>query len=246
MTNEEFEAEWQAASRHVERACRYALSDSDLCGDVVQQVAIRAWRGSATFRGDCPFSMWVERIAKNEISRAIGRLARQRSRDAPLESIDESEPQAMVKPSAGQAVLPDVLLRDALEQAAAAGELTAQECQCVQARLNHPEDSWDRIGALLGITGSHSAVIHCRAIPKLRAWLFVHHRDEIAPPGAIAAAFRSAASDPADPLSAAESEAFRRIVLKAADSSPGRRNLGAFRSACGKIIRRLARQGAAA
>jgi RNA polymerase sigma factor (sigma-70 family) len=243
MTNQEFEGQWQAAARQVERACRYALPNPDLCADVVQQVAIRAWRGSATFRGDCPFALWVQRIAKNEIARAIQRLARERRRDAPLEDLDESKPEAVAKPKPPETVVADHLLRESVEQAAAAGELTAQECQCVRERLNRPEDSWDSIGAVLGINGAHAAVVHCRAIPKLRAWLFVHHRDEIAPPGAIAAAFRDAASDASDPLTEAENQAFRRMVLQPADGAPRRRDLGAFRGACGKIIRHLGRQG---
>jgi hypothetical protein len=223
----------------VERACRYALSDPALSGDVVQQVAIRAWRGSATFRGDCPFSLWVQKIARNEINRAIHRLVRERARDTPLEAVAEGNPGLIAAPVAAEPILSSGFLRSMLSRAAAEGELTGQEAQCVLERLNQPEASWDRIGALLGITGSHCAVVHCRAIPKLRVYMFVNHRDQIATPAAVAEAVKRAASDPAQPLTAAEEEAFRSVVIDACHRQPARRNLSALRTACSKVIRHL-------
>ena len=240
MTREEFEAQWRASSTHVERACRYALSDPGLSDDVVQQVAIRAWRGSTTFRGDCPFSVWVQKIARNEINRAIHRLARQRARDTPLDALAEGNPGLMAAPAAPEPGLSSNFLRRMLSRAAAAGELTGQEPQCILERLNHPEASWDQIGALLGIAGSHCAVLHCRAIPKLRAYMFVNHRDQIATLATIEEAVRSAATDRAQPLTAVEEETFRRVVLNTDNRQPARRNLSALRTACGKVIRRLA------
>jgi RNA polymerase sigma factor (sigma-70 family) len=240
MTPEEFEAQWRAASVHVERACRYALSDPALSADVLQQVAIRAWRGSATFRGDCPFSMWVQKIARNEINRAIHRLVRQRATQTSLEDVAEGSPGLIAAPSAGEPVLPSSFLRSMLSHAAADGELTAQEEKCVLERLNHPEASWEQIGALLGITGSHCAVVHCRAIPKLRAYMFVNHRDQIATPAAVAEAVKRAASDPEQPLTAVEEETFRTVVINAGHRQPAVRKLSVLRAACNKVIRHLA------
>ena len=239
MTHEEFELQWRAASVHVERACRYALSNPALSSDVVQQVAIRAWRGSATFRGDCPFSLWVQKIARNEINRAIHRLVRQRARDTPLDAVAEGNPGLVAAPAPAAPGLSSSFLRSMLLKAAEAGELTSQESQCVRERLNHPEASWDQIGAVLGITGSHCAVVHCRAIPKLRAYLFVNHRDQIATPATIADAVRRAAADPAQPLTPAEEEAFRTVVIDSDYHRPLRRNLSALRTACSKVIRHL-------
>lgn len=239
MTSEEFEVQWRAASPHVERACRYALSDPALAGDVLQQVAIRAWRGSATFRGDCPFSLWVQKIARNEIARAIQRLVRERVRDTPLDAVAEGTPGLVAAPAAPGQGLSSSVLRNVLSQAAAAGELTAQEAHSVLQRLNHPEASWDQIGALLGITGNHCAVLHCRAIPKLRTFMFVNYRDRIATPATIAAAVRAAASDSKQPLTAVEAETFRRFVLDTSNPQLARCNLGALRTACSKVIRHL-------
>jgi RNA polymerase sigma factor (sigma-70 family) len=240
MTSEDFEAQWRSASVHVERACRYALSDPALSADVVQQVAVRAWRGSATFRGDCPFALWVQKIARNEINRAIHRLVRQRARDTPIEAVAEGNPGLIAAPAAAEPVLSSSFLRSMLSRAAAEGELTDQEAKCVLERLNHPEDSWDRIGESLGITGSHCAVVHCRAIPKLRTYLFVNHRDQIATPAAVAEAVKRAASDPAQPLTAAEEEVFRRVVIDTTHRPPAPRNLSVLRTACNKVIRHLA------
>src|SRR5215467_5078942 len=92
MTDQEFADQWRAVVPQVTRACRYAFSDPALSADVAQQVAVRAWRGAQTFRGDCPFNLWVLKIARNEINRAIRRLTRQRVRETPLDSVPEASP----------------------------------------------------------------------------------------------------------------------------------------------------------
>ena len=241
MTPEEFEAQWQSASRQVERACLYALSDPELSADVVQQIAIRAWRGAATFRGDCPFKLWVLKIARNEINRAIQRLARRRFRELPLEALPESSPKLVGAPAAKEEeeVSPGNFMQSLIPHAVESGALSQLESQCVLERLKSSDASWDQIGAALGIAGSHCAVLHCRAIPKLRAYLFVNHRDQIAARSAILDALRNAASDPKQPLTRAEEDVFRRVVLEKSQGPSTERNVTTLRAACGKIIRYL-------
>jgi RNA polymerase sigma factor (sigma-70 family) len=239
MTDEEFAQQWRAVASQVTRTCRYALSDSALCADVAQQVAIRAWRGAATFRGDCPFSLWVLRITRNEINRALRRLARQRLRETPLDSLPEASPQLAATEAPAEPPLTATSFPRLVASAAATGELTAAEARCVLERLERPQASWDEIGALFGITGAHCAVLHCRAIPKLRAYLLMNHRDQIAPGVMIEEAVRRAARDSKQPLTAAEEATFRQIVLRRDARPTERRNLGALRTACGKVIRHL-------
>jgi RNA polymerase sigma factor (sigma-70 family) len=239
MTDEEFAQQWRAVASQVTRTCRYALSDSALCADVAQQVAIRAWRGAATFRGDCPFSLWVLRIARNEINRALRRLARQRVREAPLDSLPEASPQLAATDAVPEQGLAAPSLPRLVARAAATGELTAAEARCVLERLERPQSSWDEIGALFGISGAHCAVLHCRAIPKLRAYLLMNHRDQIAPEVMIEAAVRLAARDSKQPLTATEEATFRQIVLDRDERLAERRNLSALRTACAKVIRHL-------
>ncbi len=239
MNHADFAAQWQAMSAQVMRTCRYALSDPALCADVAQQVAIRAWRGAASFRGDCPFSLWVLKITRNEINRAVRHLARQRIRETSLENVPEESPHLVANSAVPEPALRGELLPNLIARAAAAGELAAQEARCVLERLTHPQSSWEDIGALLGISGAHCAVLHCRAIPKFRAYLLVNHRDQIAPRATLVEAMHRAARDSEQPLTAAEEGVFRRIVVDADDSPSARRNLGALRAACAKVIRHL-------
>jgi RNA polymerase sigma factor (sigma-70 family) len=239
MTDQEFADQWRAVVPQVTRACRYAFSDPALSADVAQQVAVRAWRGAQTFRGDCPFNLWVLKIARNEINRAIRRLTRQRVRETPLDNVPEASPQlaapeAMPEPGLAAALLPRLVAG-----AGASGELTAAEARCILERLERPQASWDEIGALLGINGAHCAVLHCRAIPKLRAYLLMNHRDQIAPDALIEEAVRLAARDSKQPLTTHEEAAFRQLVLKRNAQPAARRNLSALRAACAKVIRYL-------
>lgn len=239
MTDGEFADQWRAVSSQVTRACRHALSDPALSADVAQQIAVRAWRGAATFRGDCPFSLWVLRITRNEINRAIRRLARQRVRETPLDSLPEAAPELAASDSMAEPRLAAASFPRLVAGAAATGELTAAESQCVLQRLERPNASWDEIGTLLGISGAHCAVLHCRAIPKLRAYLLVNYRDEIAPGAIIEEAVRQAVHDARQPLTATEEAAFRRVVLERSDRAAERRHLSALRTACAKVIRYL-------
>jgi RNA polymerase sigma factor (sigma-70 family) len=239
MTDQEFADQWRAVVPQVTRACRYAFSDPALSADVAQQVAVRAWRGARTFRGDCAFNLWVLRIARNEINRAISRLSRQRVRETPLDNLPEASAQLAATDATPEPELAAASLPRLVASAGASGELTAAEARCILERLERPQASWDEIGALFGISGAHCAVLHCRAIPKLRAYLLMNHRDQIAPEALIEEAVRLAARDSRQPLTTTEEAAFRRIVLDR-DAQPAvRRNSSALRAACAKVIRYL-------
>ena len=239
MTDQEFAEEWRAVLPQVTRACRYAFSDPALSADVAQQVAVRAWRGALSFRGDCPFNLWVLKITRNEINRAIRRLTRQRVRETPLDSLPEASPQLAATDTVPEPALAAASLPRLVANAGASGELTAAEARCVLEKLERPQASWDEIGVLFGISGAHCAVLHCRAIPKLRAYLLMHHRDQIAPGALIEEAVRLAARDSRQPLTATEEATFRTIVLERNERPEERRNLSALRAACAKVIRHL-------
>ena len=88
--------------------------------------------------------------------------------------------------------------------------------------------------------GNACAVMHCRAIPKLRVFLFQNRAELLGGLEAIKAAFDCALETKSDPLTQGEAEVFRRIVL---DRRSDYRKPGwqlALRSACGKVIRRIA------
>ncbi|TAK54361.1 MAG: RNA polymerase sigma factor [Bacteroidetes bacterium] len=45
--------------------CMRILANKDKANDVTQEVVISAWEKLRTFRGECPFSAWLHRIAVN-------------------------------------------------------------------------------------------------------------------------------------------------------------------------------------
>ena len=81
---------------------------------------------------------------------------------------------------------------------------------------------------------------HCRAIPKLRVFLFVQRPDLLGGHECIAQAFARALVGNRDrPLTADEAQAFRRVVL---EQQTGSRRVGwrqALRAACDRVIKEL-------
>ncbi len=237
----DFERDWRSVRQQVLLYCYRAAGNRDDAEDVFQQVAVRAWRGYATFRGDCAFLSWAIAIARRETARVMGRKAERTRAESSLEVMAEESPALL--PSTPTPELPasdENWLTRAARAAVAEGVLTECEANVLIARLALPECSWDQIGALLSLDGGTCAVTHCRAIPKLRVFLFLHRADLLGGKEAITAAFAGALATRDDPLTADEAEAFRRLVL---ERQTGYRKAGwmsALRAACGKVIRRLA------
>jgi RNA polymerase sigma factor (sigma-70 family) len=237
----DFETEWRATRAQVWAACSRAADDPNDAEDIFQQVAIRAWRGYPSFRGDSAFLTWVLAIARREIARVLRRRQERRKAESSLESLEEDAPGTLPPAPAPEPVpAGSPWLLHAASAASAEGALSGAEAAVLQARLAHPDATWEQIGEQLGIGGATCAVLHCRAVPKLRVYLFTQRRDLLGGREAVAAAFRTALEDREEPLHPTEAEAFERVVL---DGHEGFRRSGwrlALRSACGKVIRHLA------
>jgi RNA polymerase sigma factor (sigma-70 family) len=214
--------------------CRRSLRDPGQAEDLCQRVAIRAWRGYPTFRGDSAFLTWVVRIAEREAGRMQAAEARrQRSEvvlgpDAVLAAPDRPER----TPELGW-------LRDMVDHAGRAGVITEVEARVVCQRLDDPDAPWQRIGDRLSITAAACAVAHCRAVPKLRVLLFLRHQDALGGREAIAAAFQRATDALSEPLSPAEREAFEVVVLQGRSDYRRRGWQANLRRACGLVVRQL-------
>lgn len=236
----DFETEWRSVRQQVQLYCYRAAGNRDDAEDVFQQVAVRAWRGYASFRGDCAFLSWAIAIARRETARVMGRKAERTRNESSLEHISEEAP-AML-PSVPMPSVPaagDNWLARAAREAVADNSLTECEANILIARIALPDSSWDQIGDLLSIDGGTCAVTHCRAIPKLRVFLFLRRADLLGGKEAIGVAFEAARTAKDDPLSPVEAEVFRRIVL---ENQTGYRKPGwmtSLRAACSKVIRRL-------
>ena len=237
----DFETEWRKVRQQVLHFCYRSAGNRDDAEDIFQQVALRAWRGFATFRGECAFLSWAIAIARRETARIMSRKLERTRQESSLELFTEDS--AALLPSAPGPSLPAVSEKQALCSAARAAVaqevLTESEADVVIARLSLAECSWEQIGAMLSLEGGTCAVIYCRAIPKLRVFLFLHQPDLLGGRDEIAAAYASAKSATEDPLSPNEAEAFRILVLQGRSDYRKAGWMSSLRAACGKISRRL-------
>lgn len=80
--------EWAAAQPQLMAYARWATGSREEAEDLVQAVAVRAWRGFAHFRGDAAFLTWTMAIARREAARAGAR--RQRLLSGALSSLRAS------------------------------------------------------------------------------------------------------------------------------------------------------------
>jgi RNA polymerase sigma factor (sigma-70 family) len=227
----EFDAEWSAALTTLRSYLLKMLRNPDLVADVLQETALRAFRGYGQFQRRSAFVTWVIQIARNEAIRAI-------QHRRPVLPIDDPAAADVVKeendspPAAG--------LADAIAEAVQARMLTPAQAAVLEARQNAGEGAtWERIGSLLGIKPNHCAVLHHRGILDLRVYLFLFRPDLFGGRTLIEPAIVRATKTPIDPLTPEEEAAFRRAVLAASPSAKARGELEPLRSACNKVARQL-------
>jgi RNA polymerase sigma factor (sigma-70 family) len=235
-----FEIAWRAAAPSLARLCRLWTTSPADADDLFQHVAIRCWRGFPGFRGDAGFRTWAIRIAEHEAARQGRRLARQRRHEQGLDG-DEPGPPAEPAGPAGTGPPDPGQLRAAVTAAYRAGVLGDAERHVLIQRLDHPDDTWDRIGERLALTGTACAVAHSRGVPKLRVHLFTSAPALLGGPTAVRTAFGRAAADRSQPLSPAEREVFQRVILAGDTRFRPRGWQLHLRAACGKVARYLDR-----
>lgn len=231
-----FETLWREAENCLRIYCYRTMRNADDAEDLLQRVAIRAWRGYPTFRGDASFLTWVMKIAEREAIRMKARELQRQCREVPLEGMNE--------PS-GNEVSPvwtatPGWLQNVIAEADGLGVLTAVECEVVNQRLRDPYLSWQGVADKISLTASACAVAYCRAIPKLRVFLFLRHQDALGGSAAVVEAFRLAVSSSRDPLGLAEREVFQRVVVEGRRDYRRRGWQADLRRACGVVIRYLA------
>lgn len=237
----DFETEWNKVSQQVLAFCYRNVDPPSEAEDIFQQVTIRAWRGYSTFNGGAAFLTWVMTIARREIARVTSHRQQRLKTEASLEVVAETAPDILPSLPAPEMVSVDYSwLSEVTKIAATNGTLTQIESATILTRLAHSEESWDAIGAVLGISGTTCATVHCRAIPKLRMFLFMYRPDLLGGIPAISEAFTRALADKNNRLNVQEIEVFQRIIL---DGQVNYRKAGwrlALRSTCGKVIKWLA------
>jgi RNA polymerase sigma factor (sigma-70 family) len=223
---DEFEQQWCQVREGIWRYCLWAAGSRTDAEDLFQTVALRAWRGYATFKGESSFATWVGSIARNEASRLRMQLGRRREsgideygvaaaaeaaaqRESALRSGSDSDRVLDRMGSGWVSAVTTTLLDDAVLD----GVVSPGEAAVVRARAAaDPPDGWDVIGSALGLTDNHCAVLHSRARTKLAVYVFCRHPALLGGPDAVREAFRAARTGP-NPLTDAECEAFELVVL---------------------------------
>jgi len=231
MAANDFEETWRTHRQQIMAICLRLMRDSTRADDLFQEVALRAWRGWATFRGDASFTTWIYQIAQ----RAAATLGRRRSREQrvmqSLTPVESAPPTAEISSESKLAVLA------ALARAADEKWLDQQEAEVLRRRyeLDAAAD-WNAVAAQLGITPGHAAVIHCRAVPKFRMYLFRFRKQLLGGASAIHEAFQHARAE----LSMDEAKVFQVMVIDEKQEPPFRKWETELRAACGKVVRYLA------
>ncbi|MFC4071546.1 RNA polymerase sigma factor [Actinoplanes subglobosus] len=225
---------WKEAKSEVIKFCRSSAGRLGEAEELYQRVMIRAWRGFPSFRGDAAFLTWVLRIARREAARLGAERGRITQAETPLENLGDAEPAVPAEEPPGDAGW----IRAAVSRAVTAGALSPGEGAVLEARLDHPDESWEKLGVRLGAAAGACAVAHLRAVPKLRVFVLETDPGLVAGPDALAAAYRRALVA-AQPLTEAEAEAFRMVILQ---RRSGYRRVGwrtALRAACAKVVENL-------
>ena len=227
-----FEALWSGVRPTVFAYCLRSLRDPHRAEDVVQIVAIRAWRGYAGFRGTSPFLAWVMAIARREVAREAARSMERAFRETADPLVLETIP---VSPTSGPEGGLELPWTELIEAAEGAGELSPLEAEVLRARLQADPPSWQELGQRVHQSATACAAAHCRAIPKLRVFLFIYRPAWAGTGALLQRAFASALTASSDPLRPREAEAFRMLVL---ERRPYRRAgwRTALRSACSKVM----------
>jgi RNA polymerase sigma-70 factor, ECF subfamily len=229
-TVDDFASLWQAHQHQV----RCYLARIGVCrghiDDVLQETAVRAIKGFAHFQGRSQISTWLNTIARNE---AIRQLRKNHSMS--LHSI----PEPHEKPSNRETS--EWNYKHAVAEAQRRRLLNDVEAQLIQQRHDAPRNSWGDIGRIFGMSENYCAKTYGRAIQKFRVFLFLHQPDLCGSRVAIEQAFNVACGNVDDPLTAAEAEAFRMVILQQVAEPTARGYWTHLQSACTKVVLRLDR-----
>ena len=98
---------------HLYSTCLRMLANESRAQEIVQESIVKAWHMLSTFRGECPFSAWIHRIAVNTVLDHLRREKRLALRlefteDSPEAEADSASPpiEEMVDLEAAIASLP--------------------------------------------------------------------------------------------------------------------------------------------
>ena len=233
----EFVRLWTESRAAIQAFCWRSLGDHAAAEDVAQVIGLRAWRSFGSFRREAPFVGWAMRIARNEINRELRRRVMRIAREVP--AVDGYEGvQCSREERQGDH---NVDLRALILEAREIGAISEPEASSLLLRLANPEKNWTEVAADSNDSAAQCAANHCRAIPKLRVFIFLRHRDLFGDLSRIRESMAEARI--AGAMTAREEQVFSRWILdRRFDFRPvGWQTL--LRSACATMAARITASG---
>lgn len=217
----DFGLEWSKVQAQVFGYCLGRIRDHARAMDVTQEVALRAMRGYASFRGESTFKTWVFQIVNNELYREGTRWAQAVNRYA---EISENTKQTNIH-------FEDTKI-ELVERGCALGLISDTEKQIIHLWNSSDNPNWSEVSSQVGISSSNAAVIYFRALRKLLVAAMVACQDLLGGKSRIIEAFEQAIAD--EKLGPKEKEFFESVVIRG-ERSAGRLSNPHFREACSKV-----------
>jgi len=228
----DFSEEWSGCEQRLRATLLRQLRDEHLADEVLQETALRCFRGFATFQRRSSFITWALRISQNEI-------ARWHTRRRPTESLESDPADHRTDPVASTESTASGKLDGSIQEAAREGFVPPEQAQVLQLRLEQPGADWSAIGGQLNLSANHCATLHVRGVKALRVFLFARRPAQLGGMTAIALAFQTAGTRRVNPLDSAESNAFRLALLERTTDPLARGTFSLLREACTKVIKEL-------
>ncbi len=233
-----FEDIWPKYSRQIMKLCLRHLQNQSDAEDVLQQIAMRIWRGLPSFQGRASLLTWIYKIAIGEIRRALKH--KQSYTEIcldvflPDKQFDNTQIQ-QTQTEYDKTPFSIEIIEDAKEKKA----ITETEYIVLKARFLQPHETWKDISNSVNVDAARCATEHYRAISKLRVFMFVNHPNKLGGYKVIVDAFTKLITSKNILISTCEMEVFKEIVIK--------RNLkyrkagwqNTLRSICEKVIKMI-------
>jgi RNA polymerase sigma-70 factor (ECF subfamily) len=159
--------------------------------DLIQNVFLRASRNLTAFRGDCPFSQWIIRIAANELKnyyeRTLPGLSRNLSLDFDWEnSLGPQQPETDPGPYTATED------RSLIQQLVEVARSVCGKDEFAVLMMFYQGESLEEIGGLLQMKGATVRSHFLRARGKLLAHLLLHEPSLLGGSEAVRAAIETA------------------------------------------------------
>jgi RNA polymerase sigma factor (sigma-70 family) len=146
---------------------------ADDCDDLTQNVFLRASRNLTSFRGDCPFSQWLLRIAANELKNYYERTVPGRVATASLD-FDWENSLGLQQPEINPGPYSEAEDRSLIEHLISSARQVCGQEESAVLIMFYQGESFEEIAGLMQMKAATVRSHFLRARGKLLAHLMVH------------------------------------------------------------------------